>query len=125
MGASVLRRQELLDELERSGELVAQRALVLPATIRRLGFVSSASAAGRADVLSVLAAAPTAIEVVEASAAMSGPTAPAAVARALDTLEARGVDVIVIARGGGARSDLAAWTRPRWPGPSPAAGCPC
>jgi exodeoxyribonuclease VII large subunit len=112
VGASVLRRQELLAELERSGELAAQRSLALPAVIRRLGLISSPTASGRADVLSVLAGAPAPIEVVEAPAAMSGPAAPAAVARALDRLEARGVQAIVIARGGGARSDLAAWDTP-------------
>ena len=109
VGASVLRRQELLVELESSGRLAAQRALVLPATIRRLGLISAAGTAGRADVLSILAGAPTPIDVVEASAAMSGGGAPAAVARALDRLEAQGVEAIVIARGGGSRSDLSAW----------------
>lgn len=102
VGASALRRQELLAELEESGELLSQKRLVLPPTIRRLGLISSSSAAGRADVLSVLSGAPKPIEVVEASAAMSGPAAPAAVARALDRLQARGVEAIVIARGGGA-----------------------
>ena len=112
VGASVLRRQELLAELEGTGELVAQRCLVLPTTIRRLGLISSSTAAGRADVLSVLSSAPTPIEVVEAPAAMSGPAAPAAVARALDRLQAGGVEAIVIARGGGARSDLVAFDAP-------------
>lgn len=112
VGASVLRRQELVSQLERSGELTAQRSLVLPATIHRLGLVSSATAAGRADVLSVLAGATRPIEVVEASAAMGGPAAPSAVGRALDRLESRHVEAIVIARGGGPRSDLAAWDTP-------------
>jgi exodeoxyribonuclease VII large subunit len=112
VGASTLRRQALLVELDRSRELAAQHALDLPLAIRRLGLISAPGAAGRADVLSVLAAAPTPIEVIEAPAAMGGPAAPAAVGRALVTLEAHGVDAILIARGGGARSDLAAWDTP-------------
>jgi exodeoxyribonuclease VII large subunit len=112
VGASALRRQELLAELEESGELLSQKRLVLPPTIRRLGLISSSTAAGRADVLSVLSGAPKPIEVVDASSAMSGPAAPAAVARALDRLEARGVEAIVLARGGGARSDLVAFESP-------------
>jgi len=40
---------------------------------------------------------------------MSGPAAPPAVAQALAHLQAERVDSIIIARGGGARSDLAAW----------------
>lgn len=104
LGASVLRRQALLAELEQAGELAAQRALNLPRVIRRLGLISAVTAAGRADVLSILSRAALPIDVVEAPAAMSGPTAPASVARALVTLQARSVEVILLARGGGALS---------------------
>ncbi len=60
-------------------------------------------------MLAVLGRSPLPVEVVEAQAAMSGPTAPEEVARALQLMARHQVDVVLVARGGGARSDLAAW----------------
>ena len=112
VGAAVLARDKVVAELDAAGVLAAQTRLELPGSVRRLGLVSSPSAAGRADVWAVLERSPAPVEVVEAAAAMGGPHAPAEVARALDLLAGAGVDLILVARGGGARSDLAAWDAP-------------
>ena len=109
VGAAVLVRDDLMAELQRSGRLRAQESLPVPASPRRIGLVSSPTAAGRADVLEVLGRSPVPVEIVEAQAAMSGPAAPAEVARAIGLLASASVDVVLIARGGGAKSDLAAW----------------
>ena len=109
VGAAVLARDAVVAELEAAGDLAAQQGLQLPAVLERVGLVSSPTAAGRADVLTVLERSALPIEVVEASAAMGGPQAPAEVANALGILARADVDVIVVARGGGARSDLAPW----------------
>ena len=109
IGAAVLRRDQLLADLDRTGDRLAQQGLVAPATVRRVGLVSARTTAGRADVLSVLSRSPIPIEVIEAAAAMSGPAAPGELVQALARLQAASVDVVIIARGGGARSDLAAW----------------
>ena len=109
VGAVVLARDDLVAELERTGRLRAQASRSVPEVPRRIGLVSSSTAAGRADVFAVLERSPLPVEIVEAQAAMSGPGAPAEVARAIDLLASAGVDVILIARGGGAKSDLAAW----------------
>lgn len=109
LGAAVLARDELVAELERTGRLRAQAVCLVPDVVRRVGLVGSAGAAGRADFLELLGASPLAVEVVEAPAAMSGPGAPAEVARAIGALAGAGVELIVVARGGGAKSDLAAW----------------
>ena len=112
VGAAVVARDQVVAELEASGELAAQQALVVPAAIRRVGLISSAAAAGRADVLAVLARSPEPVQVVEAPAAMAGPQAPGEVARSLALLSDARVDLILVARGGGARSDLAPWDSP-------------
>ena len=109
VGAAVLARDQLVAELDRSGRLRAQSTLVVPAVPRRIGLVSSPGAAGRADVLEVLAHSPLPLEVVEATAAMSARGAPEEVGRAVELLGDAGADVILIARGGGPKSDLAAW----------------
>ncbi|HSH59867.1 MAG TPA: hypothetical protein VK988_09560, partial [Acidimicrobiales bacterium] len=50
---------------------------------------------------------------------MGGHQAPGEVAAALGILAGAGVDVVVVARGGGARSDFAPWDSGSWPRPSP------
>jgi exodeoxyribonuclease VII large subunit len=112
LGAVVVARDELVRELEATGAMAAQKALALPDVPRRIGLVSPAEGAGRADVIEGLRRSGHGFDVVEARAAMSGPTAPAQVTRALRGLCARKVDVILLARGGGARSDLAAFDSP-------------
>jgi len=112
LGAAVVARQDLLTELAATGELEAQRGLAVPALPRRIGLVSGSEGAGRADVLTVLATSPIAFEVLEEAAAMSGPNAAFDVGRALSRLCGRGVEVILVVRGGGAASTLACWDTP-------------
>ncbi len=111
LGAAVVAREDLLGELRRSGEIDAQARLPVPALARRIGLVAGAEGAGRADALTVLGTSPIALEILE-EAAMSGPTAPPEVARALARLCQRGVEVIIVARGGGAASNLVCWDTP-------------
>lgn len=105
-------REQLMTALADSGRLEAQQRLQVMSRLRRVGLISSATAAGRADVLTVLANSPYPVEVVEAQVPMSGPDAADQVGGALAYLGARGVEVIILARGGGARSDLAVWDSP-------------
>jgi exodeoxyribonuclease VII large subunit len=122
IGNAVLAREELVAELEATGQLHAQRALPVPALPLEIGLVAS-SGAGVSDVLAVLEASPYRLHVSRADAAMSGPAAPSQVAGAIAELSrAQALDVIIVARGGGAKSDLAAWDSP---GVARAiAGCP-
>lgn len=112
LGAAVVARDTLLAELANTGELTAQRRLQVPALPRRIGLVAGSEGAGRADVLAVLGSSPIAFEVLEETAAMSGAGAAGDVARALARLCGRGAEVVVLARGGGARSNLACWDTP-------------
>ncbi len=99
----------MIAQLDVSGELAAQQALALPEFPRRIGLISSPVAAGRADVLAVLEQSPLPVEVVEASAVMGGAQAPRRWPGRWPSSPGAGVDVVVISRGGGARSDLAPW----------------
>lgn len=113
LGAAVVARDRLVAELRATGELGAQRRLEVPPLPRRVGLVAGSEGAGRADMLAVLGSSPIAFEILEETAAMSGPTAAGDVARALARLCGRGAEVIVIARGGGARSGMACWDTPQ------------
>ena len=112
LGAAVVAREALMAELRSTGELTAQRRLPVPALPRRIGLVAGSEGAGRADILAVLGSSPIAFEVLEETAAMSGASAAGDVARALARLCGRGAEVIVVARRGGARSNLACWDTP-------------
>jgi exodeoxyribonuclease VII large subunit len=105
-------RERLMSDLADGGRLEAQQRLQVATRLRRVGLISAAAAAGRADVLAVLESSPYEVEVVEAQVPVSGPDAGDQIAGALAYLGARGVEVIIVARGGGARSDLAVWDSP-------------
>jgi exodeoxyribonuclease VII large subunit len=122
IGTAMLARDELVAELEASGQLHAQRALPAPTLPIEIGLIASAGA-GVSDVLALLEASPHRLHVAKADAAMSGPAAPGQVAAAIAGLcRAQRLDVIVVARGGGAKSDLAAWDSPEVA--RAIAGCP-
>lgn len=106
-------RQALLDQLRVSGALDRNRRLELPPVIDRLGLITPATGeAGRRDFLLRLAAYPSPVTVIERRAPMSGPAAPSAIAGAIDELGELSPEAIVICRGGGAASDLAAFDTP-------------
>src|SRR5690606_23945171 len=71
--------------------------------------VTSLGSAAHADVHRTLAAAGVGWQVVECHAAVQGPGAERSLAAALRAVSAAGVDVVCLVRGGGARTDLAAF----------------
>jgi exodeoxyribonuclease VII large subunit len=75
----------------------------------RLGLVTSGGSAAEHDVLDELGRSGLAFRVVKADARVQGPTAPRSVAWALRAVAARGVDAVLLVRGGGATTDLAAF----------------
>lgn len=95
--------------MRRTGAATAQKASVGPPAPRRIGLITGAAAAGGADVRSVLESSLQRFEIRERIVPLTGPDAPAAVARELSALGAGDSEVIVVARGGGARSELTVW----------------
>jgi len=109
VGAAAIARDELVESLSASGAMERQQHRRVPDSPRRVGLVSADGAAGRADVLHVLGDSGLPFTVEEEVVAMSGAGVGPSLRAALRRLAVRGVDVVVIARGGGARSDLSAW----------------
>lgn len=101
------RRDALVAELEANGALRAQAGLVVPGRPLRIGIVAGQGTAGAADVDAVLDGSGLEWQVLRRSVPMAGPDAPAAVAGAMAGLARQCPDVIVVARGGGARGELA------------------
>lgn len=105
--AEAASRDQLIRDLIGEGLFARQKDLVVPSRPRVVGLITSEGSAGEADVRASL---PEGCRVLldVRYAPMSGPSASSSVARRLESF-ARGEDrpdLIVIARGGGARSDM-------------------
>jgi len=107
-GAGLLnaRFEELKARLEREGLFDSGRKRPLPAYPQRIGVATSPTGAALRDVLNVLGRRYPLAEVLLSPCLVQGETAPESIVRALRRLYATGVDVIILARGGGSAEDL-------------------
>jgi len=108
-GVGDLYRQfELLKaRLQAEGLFDVERKRPLPALPKRIGIVTSPTGAALRDVLNVLARRWPLLEVSLAPTQVQGAEAPAQICAALRQVYRRaGVDVIILARGGGSIEDL-------------------
>ncbi len=108
------RRRETLAGLEAEGLIGANGKLPLAGLPFRIGLVTSKESAAYHDFMTGLAASGLAFQVILVHAAMQGQRAELEVASALELLVAarpggRPLDALVVVRGGGSRSDLAAF----------------
>lgn len=113
LGLLARRRQEVLAALAAEGLLERNRALPLPLLPLRLALITSEGSAAYHDFLSTLRESGYPFEVLLLHAAVQGKAAEREVATAFRTvtgLAARGrVELAALIRGGGSRSDLAAF----------------
>ncbi|MFN8017460.1 MAG: exodeoxyribonuclease VII large subunit [Acidimicrobiales bacterium] len=100
-------REQLLARLSAEGLLDRNGRLPLPRLPLRLGLVTSRGSAAHADVLAELDASGIGFHVVAVDARTQGPECEPSVVRALAHLASHGVDLVLVVRGGGARTDLA------------------
>jgi exodeoxyribonuclease VII large subunit len=118
VGLAQMQGERLYRQLESEGLFEPGRKRSLPRFPRRIGIVSSERGAVIHDLLSVLERRYPLLEVVFVPAPVQGPGAAAALALAVGRLGrwargGSGVDVIVVARGGGSDDDLAAFNDER------------
>ena len=96
-------RRRLADE----GLFARERKRGLPRFPRAVGLVTGVDAAARGDVVAAVTTRYPAVRLVVAETRVQGPTAPAAIVGAISALCSReGVDVVILARGGGSFEDL-------------------
>jgi exodeoxyribonuclease VII large subunit len=115
-GVGDLYRQfELLKErLEAEGLFAPERKRPLPSFPRRIGLVTSPTAAALQDILNVLGRRYPLAEVLLSPTQVQGEAAPPQIVAALAALNARDdVDVVILARGGGSLEDLWAFNDER------------
>jgi exodeoxyribonuclease VII large subunit len=102
VGAHLAALERLKAKLAAEGLFAAERKRPLPLLPRRIGLVTGNDAAAKRDVISTVQSRFPAANVLVAETYVQGPRAAAGVVAALQELCAQpGVDVIVLARGGG------------------------
>ncbi|HEX6761967.1 MAG TPA: exodeoxyribonuclease VII large subunit [Gaiellaceae bacterium] len=106
LGAHLAALERLRRTLAAEGLFEASRKRPLPRFPRLIGLVTGNDAAAKRDVLTHVTQRFPPANVVVAETYVQGPRAPAAIVEAIDALCARGVDVLVLARGGGSFEDL-------------------
>jgi exodeoxyribonuclease VII large subunit len=106
--------ERLKAQLEAEGLFDPERKRPLPAFPRRIGVVTSPTAAALRDVLNVLRRRYPLVEALLSPTLVQGDAAPPRIVAALDALNARDdVDVILVVRGGGSLEDLWAFNDER------------
>jgi exodeoxyribonuclease VII large subunit len=99
--------ERLRGTLAAEGLFAAERKRRLPRFPRAVGLLTGVDAAARGDVVAAVTTRYPAVRLVVAETRVQGPFAPAAITRALDALaRSEGVDVVILARGGGSFEDL-------------------
>lgn len=114
LGGLERRRRETLAALQQSGLLEQNRSLPLKPLALRIGLVTSADSAAFHDFMTGLQESGFGFQVVFVHAAMQGPLAEREVPSALEMLGAARLngsplDLVVVTRGGGSKTDLAAF----------------
>ena len=106
VGALFAQFQELKARLEAEGLFAAEQKRPLPPFPRRIGVVTSPTGAALRDILHILGRRYPLVEVVVAPTPVQGKEAAGQIAAALERLQGRSVDLIIVARGGGSLEDL-------------------
>jgi exodeoxyribonuclease VII large subunit len=106
LGAHLAALERLKRKLAAEGLFAAERKRPLPRFPSLVGLVTGNDAAAKRDVLAHIVQRFPPANVLVAETYVQGPRAPASIATAIGDLCRHGVDVIVLARGGGSFEDL-------------------
>jgi exodeoxyribonuclease VII large subunit len=109
LGQLELARAELLARLREEGLLDRNAGLPMPLAPLRVGLVTSEGSAAEADFVDELRRSGFAFHVLRADARVQGFDAPRSLAAAIRMVATHRLDVLAVVRGGGARTDLAAF----------------
>lgn len=97
---------ELREELEEMGMFAPEYKQPIPKFVRRLGVVTASTGAAIRDIINIATRRNPGIRIILYPAKVQGEGAAESVAAGLAALDALGVDVIIVGRGGGSIEDL-------------------
>lgn len=106
MGEMELKKREIIERLQKEGLFEPNKSCFVPLLPLRIGLVTSAGSAAYNDFIQTLTASGFGFKVYVADAMMQGEQTEKSVLLAIDTLCKLDVELIVIARGGGSKTDL-------------------
>ncbi len=107
LGVLAAEREALLRRLSESGMLRANARHAVPIVPLRVGVVTSIGSAAHADITTVFERSERAFTLVEVDTAVQGAGAERSIAAAIRAVGEAGVDVVLVVRGGGSKTDLA------------------
>lgn len=108
MGSLYLAFEQLKQKLEEEGLFREEHKQKLPGLPRRIAVITSPTGAALQDILTTVRQRFPYVQILVAESLMQGSGAPADIARAIERLNAMaGIDLIIVARGGGSLEDLA------------------
>jgi exodeoxyribonuclease VII large subunit len=103
------RRQELIARLVSEGLIDANKRVPMTPVPLRVGLVASPGTEGYSDFTGQLANSGYGFAIALVKTAVQGEAAPPQIVSAIEALDAHGVDIICLVRGGGSKGDLAAF----------------
>jgi len=98
--------EQLKRELEASGMFAAEYKQPIPRYIRTLGVVTADTGAAVRDIIQIAGRRNPFVQIVLYPAIVQGEAAVPSIVRGIKALEAYGVDVMIVGRGGGSIEDL-------------------
>lgn len=105
-GALYERYEQVKRELEERGMFAEQYKQPIPRYIRTLGVVTASTGAAVRDIINISRRRNPYVQILLYPAIVQGAEAPASIVNGIHTLEKRGVDAIIVGRGGGSIEDL-------------------
>jgi len=106
LGEMERRRQEILAQLKRERRFELNKQKKLPFLPQRIGLITSGSSAAYSDFMKTLNFSNWGFQVFLADARMQGDATEITVLKGLAVLQKLDIDLVVITRGGGSKSDL-------------------
>ena len=107
LGQMAANRERILRALAKDGLLERNALLPLPLVPQRVGLVTSVGSAAYNDFVDEIRGSECGFQILACDARVQGAETESTVVAGIRTLARRKCDVIVVARGGGSRSDLA------------------
>ncbi len=106
LGELELKKKEILDRLTKEGLLNPNKELPVPMIPQKIGLISSKGSAAYNDVLKTLNSSSFGFKIYLADTTVQGNRTEKSVIKALDALERLDVELVIIVRGGGSKTDL-------------------
>ncbi|NQT71803.1 MAG: exodeoxyribonuclease VII large subunit [Chloroflexi bacterium] len=106
LGELELKRRQILERLTEEGLLDPNKKLTVPMLPLAIGLITSTTSAASNDFLTTLKASGYGYRIHLADAMMQGEKVEHSIVKALDVLESANVELVVITRGGGSKTEL-------------------